>query len=77
MPNRTAVIQTNKGRSVSNARRTREDDEFHNLAERGYSDGVIFHRCIKGFMIRRRSTGTGVAANQPGVAGLTTRSVRL
>jgi cyclophilin family peptidyl-prolyl cis-trans isomerase len=30
------------------------------LAERGYYDGIIFHRCIKGFMIQGGDpTGTG------------------
>jgi len=55
MANRTAVIQTNKGTIKfelleSDAPKTTEN--FRLLAERGYYDGVIFHRVIKGFMIQ-------------------------
>jgi cyclophilin family peptidyl-prolyl cis-trans isomerase len=63
MPNRTAVIQTNKGTIEvelleSDAPKTTEN--FITLAERGYYDGVIFHRVIKGFMIQGGDpTGTG------------------
>jgi len=63
MPNRTAVIQTNKGTIKfelleSDAPKTTEN--FITLAERGYYDGVIFHRVISGFMIQGGDpTGTG------------------
>lgn len=63
MPNRTAAIQTNHGTIriellESNAPKTTEN--FITLAERGYYDGVIFHRVIKGFMIQGGDpTGTG------------------
>src|SRR5256885_8137780 len=63
MPNRTAAIQTNKGTIKfelleSDAPKTTEN--FITLAERGYYDGVIFHRVIKGFMIQGGDpTGTG------------------
>jgi cyclophilin family peptidyl-prolyl cis-trans isomerase len=63
MPNRTATIQTNKGTIKfelleSDAPKTTEN--FITLAERGYYDGVIFHRVIKGFMIQGGDpTGTG------------------
>src|SRR6185312_13738113 len=63
MANRTAVIQTNKGTIKvelleSDAPKTTEN--FITLAERGYYDGVIFHRVIKGFMIQGGDpTGTG------------------
>ena len=55
MPNRTATIQTNKGTIKfelleEDAPKTTEN--FRLLAERGYYDGVIFHRVIKGFMIQ-------------------------
>ena len=55
MANRIAVIQTNKGTIrfellEQDAPRTTEN--FRLLAERGYYDGVIFHRIINGFMIQ-------------------------
>jgi cyclophilin family peptidyl-prolyl cis-trans isomerase len=63
MANRTAVIQTNKGTIrfellEEDAPKTTEN--FRLLAEKGYYDGVIFHRVIKGFMIQGGDpTGTG------------------
>ena len=63
MANRTAVIKTNMGTIKfelleSDAPKTTEN--FITLAERGYYDGVIFHRVIKGFMIQGGDpTGTG------------------
>ena len=65
MANRTAVIQTNKGTIraellESDAPKTTEN--FITLAQRGYYDGIIFHRVIKGFMIQGgcpEGTGTG------------------
>lgn len=55
MANRTAVIETNKGTIKfalleDDAPKTTEN--FRLLAERGYYDGVIFHRVIKNFMIQ-------------------------
>jgi cyclophilin family peptidyl-prolyl cis-trans isomerase len=63
MANRTAAVQTNKGTIrfellESDAPKTTEN--FITLAERGYYNGVIFHRVIKGFMIQGGDpTGTG------------------
>ena len=63
MANRTATIQTNKGTIKfelleQDAPKTTEN--FRLLAEKGYYDGVIFHRCINGFMIQGGDpTGTG------------------
>jgi len=63
MANRTAVLQTNKGTIrfellESDAPKTTEN--FITLAERGYYDGIIFHRVIDGFMIQGGDpTGTG------------------
>jgi cyclophilin family peptidyl-prolyl cis-trans isomerase len=55
MPNRTAVVQTNKGTikfELLEDAAPKTTENFRLLAERGYYDGVIFHRCIKGFMIQ-------------------------
>ena len=63
MGNRKAVLKTNKGTIrfellESDAPKTTEN--FIALAERGYYDGIIFHRVIKGFMIQGGDpTGTG------------------
>ena len=63
MANRTAVIQTNHGTIrfellEEDAPKTTEN--FITLAERGYYNGIIFHRVIKGFMIQGGDpTGTG------------------
>ena len=55
MANRTAVIETNKGTIKielleEDAPKTTEN--FRLLAEKGYYDGVIFHRVIENFMIQ-------------------------
>lgn len=61
--NRTAVIETNLGTIEfelleQDAPKTTEN--FITLAQKGYYDGVIFHRVIKGFMIQGGDpTGTG------------------
>jgi cyclophilin family peptidyl-prolyl cis-trans isomerase len=63
MANRTAVIRTNHGTIrfellEEDAPKTTEN--FITLAQRGYYNGVIFHRVIKGFMIQGGDpTGTG------------------
>ncbi|MDT7541405.1 MAG: peptidyl-prolyl cis-trans isomerase-like 1 [Acidobacteriota bacterium] len=63
MANRIANIKTNQGTIrfellEQDAPKTTEN--FRLLAEKGYYDGVIFHRVIKGFMIQGGDpTGTG------------------
>jgi cyclophilin family peptidyl-prolyl cis-trans isomerase len=64
MANRTAVIQTNKGTikfELLEEEAPKTTENFRLLAERGYYDGVIFHRVIRRFMIQGGDpTGTGM-----------------
>ena len=63
MANRIAVVETNKGTirfELLEADAPRTTENFITLAERGYYDGIIFHRVIKGFMIQGGDpTGSG------------------
>src|SRR5215831_16135901 len=63
MANRTAVIQTNKGTiraELLEADAPKTTENFITLAQRGYYDGIIFHRVIRNFMIQGGDpTGTG------------------
>lgn len=63
MGNRSAVIQTNKGAirfELLEDEAPKTTENFVSLAQRGYYNGVIFHRVIKGFMIQGGDpTGTG------------------
>jgi cyclophilin family peptidyl-prolyl cis-trans isomerase len=55
MANRIAVIQTNKGTirfELLEDEAPKTTENFRLLAEKGYYDGIIFHRVIKGFMIQ-------------------------
>jgi cyclophilin family peptidyl-prolyl cis-trans isomerase len=63
MGNRSAVIETNKGNikfELLEQDSPKTTENFIRLAEKGYYNGVIFHRVIKGFMIQGGDpTGTG------------------
>jgi peptidyl-prolyl cis-trans isomerase A (cyclophilin A) len=65
VPNRTASFQTNKGSfdvELFEDRAPVTTANFIALAEKGFYDGVIFHRVIEGFMIQGGDpdgTGTG------------------
>lgn len=63
MANRTAVIKTNKGTikfELLEADAPKTTENFITLAQKGYYNGVIFHRCISNFMIQGGDpTGTG------------------
>jgi cyclophilin family peptidyl-prolyl cis-trans isomerase len=63
--NRTAQFDTNLGSfkiELFEDRAPQTTKNFIDLAEKGFYDGVIFHRVIKGFMIQGgdpKGTGTG------------------
>lgn len=61
--NRHAILETNKGTieiELFEDRAPTTTSNFINLSEKGFYDGVIFHRVIPGFMIQGGDpTGTG------------------
>ncbi len=63
MTQRSALIETNKGTirfELFENEAPKTTENFITLAERGYYNGVGFHRVIKGFMIQGGDpTGTG------------------
>lgn len=65
MASRSATIKTNNGTikfELYEQEAPKTTENFRLLAERGYYDGVIFHRVINGFMIQGGDplgTGTG------------------
>jgi cyclophilin family peptidyl-prolyl cis-trans isomerase len=70
MANRIANIKTNKGTirfELLEEDAPKTTDNFIKLAKKGYYDGVIFHRVIKGFMIQGGDpTGTGRGGESAG-----------
>ncbi len=55
MANPTATLETNKGTfrvELFEDRAPRTASNFLELAEKGFYDGVVFHRVIEGFMIQ-------------------------
>ncbi len=63
MANRTAHVQTNQGAfsiELFEDKAPKTTKNFIDLAEKGFYDGVIFHRVIEGFMLQGGDpTGTG------------------
>jgi cyclophilin family peptidyl-prolyl cis-trans isomerase len=65
MPNRTAKFKTSQGDfsiELFEDRAPTTTKNFIDLAEKGYYDGLVFHRVIEGFMIQGgcpQGTGTG------------------
>jgi peptidyl-prolyl cis-trans isomerase A (cyclophilin A) len=63
MANRTANVQTNQGSftiELFDDRAPKTAQNFIDLAEKGFYDGIVFHRVIEGFMIQGGDpTGTG------------------
>ena len=63
MANRTAHVQTNQGAfsiEIFEDKAPKTTKNFIDLAEKGFYDGVIFHRVIEGFMLQGGDpTGTG------------------
>lgn len=65
MPNRTAKFSTNQGNfdvELFEDRAPATTKNFIDLAEKGYYDGLTFHRVIENFMIQGgcpQGTGTG------------------
>ena len=61
--NRTATIETNQGTiriELFEDKAPKTTKNFIDLAEKGFYDGVVFHRVIDGFMIQGGDpTGTG------------------
>ncbi len=64
MEDKTVVLETNQGNielKLNAAIAPKACENFVGLVEKGYYDGIIFHRVIKGFMIQGGDpTGTGM-----------------
>jgi peptidyl-prolyl cis-trans isomerase A (cyclophilin A) len=80
MPNRTATIDTNHGTitlELFDEQAPKTAENFAKLAEKGFYDGIVFHRVIDGFMIQggcpmgRGTGGPGYTIEDEFGAGLT------
>lgn len=72
-PNRTAVIETNLGTikfELFEDQAPRTAENFRLLAERGYYNGLIFHRAMKGFMIQGGDPNGNGTGGQTATGGL-------
>lgn len=67
MGNNIVVLETNQGKieiKLMPEAAPKACENFTKLAEKGYFDGLIFHRVIKGFMIQGGDpAGTGAGGN--------------
>jgi len=72
-PNRTAVIETNLGTikfELFEDQAPRTAENFRLLAERGFYNGLTFHRAMKGFMIQGGDPNGNGTGGQTATGGL-------
>ena len=80
MKSTIVVLETNQGNielTLFADKAPKTVENFVGLAKKGYYNGLIFHRVIKGFMIQGGDpTGTGSGGQAYGEVILPMRSVR-